>query len=127
MMKNEKEPVIDFIIIFMIFFLILGSIIILLLFFSYSNLISYLSGGLIAILNFLWLKRLIKKLADEKKFTKKAGIEWGLKIIIIFGLITFFILKTKINILIFLSGLSILPIAVTAQSIAGYFKFSGGR
>jgi len=124
---NDKENIIDFIVMFMVLFLILGSGIIYLLFFSYTNLLSYLSGGIIALLNFVWLKRLIKNFVTEKKFTKKAGIEWGLKVLIIFGLITFFILKTKINILIFLSGLSILPLAVIIQSIVGYFKFSGGR
>ncbi len=125
--KNDQNGIIDFVVMFMIVFLILGVIIISIFFFSFVNLISYLAGGAISILNFIWLKRLIKKLIGHGKFTKKSGLEWGVKILIIFGLITVLILKTKINILIFIIGLSILPFAVILQSVVSYLKTIGGR
>lgn len=125
--KNDQNGIIDFVVMFMIVFLILGAIIISIFFFSFVNLISYVAGGAISILNFIWLKRLIRKLIGHGKFTKKSGLEWGVKILIIFGLITVLILKTKINILIFIIGLSILPFAVILQSVVSYLKTIGGR
>lgn len=124
---SEKESIVDTVIVLMIVFLVLGGIAILMFYFSYINILSYLSGGLIAVLNFVWLKRLIKKFIGEGKFTKKSGLEWGLKILIIFGVISLLILRTKINILIFIFGLSILPLAVILQGLLSCFKIFGGR
>ncbi|MCX7990897.1 MAG: ATP synthase subunit I [Proteobacteria bacterium] len=124
---KEKENIVDVIVLLMIILLIAGTVIISVIFFSLVNILSFISGGLISILNFIWLKRLIRKLLSAGKFTKRSGAEWGIKILIIFGLITLLILKTKINILIFVSGLSILPFAVILQSFFGYFKTIGGR
>lgn len=128
MSKSEKkENTLDLIVLLMIVLLIIGVVVIFVFFFNINNILSYLSGGVISIINFIWLKRLIKKLISVGRFTKKSAIEWGVKILFIFGLITFFILKTKINILIFISGLSILPFAVIVQSFISYFKSFGGR
>jgi hypothetical protein len=94
---------------------------------SPKNLISFVLGGGISALNFLWLRRLVLKLSDSGKFTKRSGIEWGMKILIIFGSITILILKAPLNILIFVFGLSILPIAVMLDSVFAFIKLSGGR
>lgn len=124
---NNKENIVDLIVLLMIILLIIGIGIILVFFFSFTNMLSYVAGGIISIVNFIWLKRLIKKLLSVGKFTKKSALEWGLKILMIFGIITLIILKTKINLLIFVSGLSILPFAVIIQSFISYFKSYGGR
>lgn len=109
------------------FIFVLGIIAVAVFWFSQKNLISFALGGAVSILNFLWLKRLALKLSDSGKFTKRSGIEWGIKILIIFGSITILILKAPLNILIFLFGLSILPIAVMIDGVFTFLKLFGGR
>jgi len=90
--------------------------------FSFKNILSYLAGAVLVTVNLYWLKRLAFKLVKEGGFKKKLAIEWGAKVLFIFGAIALIILKTEINILIFLFGLSILPIAILFSSMALYFK-----
>lgn len=90
--------------------------------YSLINLLSFFLGASLVTLNLYWLKRLASKLMREGKVKKTLAIEWGAKVLIVFGAIAIIILKFKINILIFLFGLSILPIAVLLSSIVLYFK-----
>jgi hypothetical protein len=94
--------------------------------FSLKNISSLLLGAIISFVNMLWLQKIILSLASDKKITKKTGISMGLKVIFIFGGITIIILKTKINILIFLFGLSILPVVVFFDSFIMIIKTFGG-
>lgn len=90
--------------------------------FSLKNVASFILGAALVIINLYWLKRLALKLVSEGGFKKKLAIEWGGKILFIFGAIALIILKTEINILIFIFGLSILPIAILFSSMVLYFK-----
>lgn len=90
--------------------------------FSLKNIASFILGSVIVILNLYWLKRLALKLVSEGGFKKKLAIEWAGKILFVFGAIAIIILKTEINILIFIFGLSILPIAILFNSVVLYFK-----
>ncbi len=94
--------------------------------FSLNNILSLLIGALISFINLIWVRKIILSLASDKKVTKKTGISMGLKVIFIFGSITLIILKTKINILIFLFGLSILPLVVLFDSFIMIIKTFGG-
>ncbi|GAB4441236.1 MAG: hypothetical protein OHK0040_12560 [bacterium] len=90
--------------------------------YSLINLLSFFLGACLVTLNLYWLKRLATKLIQEGTVKKTIAIEWGAKILFVFGAVAIIILKFKINILIFLFGLSILPIAVLLSSIVLYFK-----
>jgi len=94
--------------------------------FSLNNILSLLIGALISFINMVWVRKIILSLASDKKVTKKTGISMGLKVIFIFCSITLIILKTKINILIFLFGLSILPVVVLFDSFIMIIKTFGG-
>lgn len=101
---------------------VLGLVLIAIIKFSPLNLISFFLGAFLVTLNLYWLKRLASKLLREGTVKKGLAIEWGAKILVVFGAITIIILKFKINLLIFLFGLSILPIAVLLSSLVFYFK-----
>jgi hypothetical protein len=101
---------------------VIGLALVALINFSFINLTSFFLGAFIVTLNLYWLKRLASKLLAEGALKRKVAIEWGAKVLVIVGAITIIILKFKINILIFLFGLSILPIAVILSSIMLYFK-----
>lgn len=94
--------------------------------FSLKNMLSFIAGALISFINMYWMEKIILQLCTEGKISKKAGIGWGLKILFIFGSITILILKAPINILIFLLGLSILPVVVFFDSIKMVLKTFGG-
>lgn len=101
---------------------LIGLITVALLSFNVTNILSFFLGAVLVTLNLYWLKRLSMKLVEVGSFKKKIAIEWALKVIVVFGCITLIVLKFKINILIFLFGLSILPIAVILSSALLYFK-----
>ncbi len=90
--------------------------------FSAKNLISFFLGAFLVTLNLYWLKRLGTKLLQEGGFKKRLAIEWGCKVLVIFGAITIIILKSSINLLIFLFGLSILPIAIIFSCVVLFLK-----
>lgn len=101
---------------------LIGLIIVAIVDFSLKNLLSFFLGAFIITLNFYWLKKLASKLITDGQFKKKTAIEWAAKILVVFGSISLIILKFPINILIFIFGLSILPIAVLLSSFILYFK-----
>ncbi len=119
---KTKEYSIDTLLLTTLTTFVIGLLFISLWQFSLKNIASFILGSAIVILNLYWLKRLALKLVSEGGFKKKLAIEWGGKILFVFGAIAIIILKIEINILIFIFGLSILPIAILFNSVALYFK-----
>lgn len=101
--------------------------IILIFAFSLKNILSLLAGSIISFINIFWLQKIITNLAREGKISSKNGISMALKVLFIFGTITILILKTPINLLIFLFGLSILPLVIFFDSFIMITKHLGGK
>lgn len=120
--KVNQENKLDIIYNLNLALFLIGFLSIALIKFSLINLLSFFLGATIVTLNLYWLKRLVAKVLSGVGFKKMIAIEWGAKILLIFGAISIIILKFKINILIFIFGLSILPIAVLLCSVILYFK-----
>ncbi|MCX7770442.1 MAG: ATP synthase subunit I [Proteobacteria bacterium] len=114
---------------FLKMFIISGIIFLIILVFAFSlkNILSFLAGALISFINIYWLQKIIFKLTTEGKVSAKNGISMGLKVLFVFGSITILILKAPINLLIFLFGLSILPVVIFLDSFAMIIKHLGGK
>ncbi len=95
--------------------------------FSLKNILSLLAGAIISFINIFWLKKIITSLAREGKISSKNGISMAFKVLFLFGTITILILKTPINLLIFLFGLSILPLVIFFDSFIMITKHLGGK
>lgn len=95
--------------------------------FSLKNVLSLLAGAIISFINIYWLQKIIIAMAKEGKISGKNGLSMALKILFIFGSITILILKTPINLLIFLFGLSILPLVIFFDSFIMITKHLGGK
>lgn len=95
--------------------------------FSLKNILSLLAGAIISFINIYWLKKIIVKMTQEGKISGKNGLSMALKVLFIFGSITILILKTPINLLIFLFGLSILPLVIFFDSFIMITKHLGGK
>lgn len=95
--------------------------------FSLKNILSLLAGATISFINIYWLQKIILKMAKEGKISGKNGLSMAFKVLFIFGSITILILKTPINLLIFLFGLSILPLVIFFDSFIMITKHLGGK
>lgn len=123
---NQSEENYKFTFIKMLIVTIILLIFVIIFALSIKNITSLLLGAVISFINVYWLQKIIISMAKEGRITKKTGISMGLKVLFIFGSITIIILKTKINILIFLLGLSILPVVVFLDSFKMILKIFGG-
>lgn len=125
MEQSEKKDNIIFV--KMLVLTIIMLLIVIFFAFSLKNILSLLAGAIISFINIYWLKKIIVKMTQEGKISGKNGLSMALKVLFIFGSITILILKTPINLLIFLFGLSILPLVIFFDSFIMITKHLGGK
>lgn len=91
------------------------------------DLLSYGFGSALAVINLLWITRLVGKFTDDGAKKNRAGIEWGVKVLVILGAIVIVTYKDVIKVLPFVFGLSILPLAVAVAGLLAGSKSTTGE
>ncbi len=80
-------------------------------------------GGLIIVLNFYWLTRLIRRaFLERKKPPKSFFVKFGLKFFLLLAIVAFVIYFTPVNPIAFLAGLSVSVLGIMADGVIGMFK-----
>ncbi len=80
-------------------------------------------GGLIIVLNFYWLTRLIRRaFLERKKPPKSFFVKFGLKVFLLLAIVAFVIYFTPVNPIAFLAGLSVSVLGIMADGVIGMFK-----
>ncbi len=80
-------------------------------------------GGLIVVLNFFWLTRLIRRaFRDGGKPPKSFFVKFGLKFFLLLAIVAFVIYFTPVNPIAFLAGLSVSVFGIMADGVIGVSK-----
>jgi uncharacterized membrane protein len=95
--------------------------------FSLKSILSFFAGAVISFINLYWIQKIVQSLAKEGRISSKNGLSMAFKVLFVFGSITILILKTPINLLIFILGLSILPVVIFFDSFVMIIKHFGGK
>ena len=80
-------------------------------------------GGLIVIINFYWLTRLVRQaFAGKKKPSKVFFVKFGLKFFLLLAIVAFVIYFTPVNPIGFLVGLSVSVAGVVVDGLIGMME-----
>ncbi len=80
-------------------------------------------GGLIVVLNFFWLTRLVRRAFQKKeKPTKGFFVKFGLKFFLLLAIVAFVIYFTPVNPIAFLIGLSVSVCGIMLDGAIGVVK-----
>lgn len=92
---------------------------------SFPVMLGLFLGGLIVVLNFFWLTRLIRRaFQDRTRPSKSFFVKFGLKFLLLLAIVAFVIYFTPVNPVAFLAGLSVSVFGITVEGLLGVFKKS---
>ncbi len=102
-----------------VLFLIVGGI----LYHSLPVMLGLFLGGLIVVLNFYWLTRLVRRAFQErKKPTKIFFVKFGLKFFLLLAIVALVIYFTPVHPIAFLIGLSVSVFGIMGDGLIGVLK-----
>ena len=84
----------------------------------------FFAGGILAAINFIWMKRAISKFlyTGKKKAVRSGMAVYGLQLLLILGIFFIIILFFSEKILAFAAGFSVLIVVFLAEAFAGLSK-----
>jgi hypothetical protein len=100
-------------------FLIIGGVV----FRTFAVFLGLFLGGLIVVLNFFWLTRLVRRaFLDRKKPSKIFFVKFGLKFFLLLAIVALVIYFTPVHPIAFLAGLSVSVFGIMLDGLMGVFK-----